>query len=170
MPIKLVVPTSLQIGWIESPPYFFTVSETRKYLTEKYTENLVESLALHKILKLTEVNPDFAELPKIYISNEPFNYMLEVYMYDYIELAILRSQDQPHNFANAIMTGIHDVFPPEKYDKEDAISLKKILKRKPHAQLLGMCCNLNLMETQGRIPYSSLRTAITIFEQNCKMY
>ena len=27
------------------------------------------------------------------------------------------------------MTGIHDVFPPDKDDKEDAISLKKILKR-----------------------------------------
>ena len=27
------------------------------------------------------------------------------------------------------MTGIHDVFPPDKDDKEDAISLKKILKK-----------------------------------------
>ena len=27
-PIKLVVPTLLQMGWIESPPYFCTVSET----------------------------------------------------------------------------------------------------------------------------------------------
>ena len=27
------------------------------------------------------------------------------------------------------MTGIHDVFPPYKDDKEDAISLKKILKK-----------------------------------------
>ena len=26
MPIKLVVPTLLQMGWIESPPYFCTVS------------------------------------------------------------------------------------------------------------------------------------------------
>ena len=27
------------------------------------------------------------------------------------------------------MTGVHYVFPPDKYDKEDAISLKKILKK-----------------------------------------
>ena len=27
------------------------------------------------------------------------------------------------------MTGIHDVFPPDKDDKEDSISLKKILKK-----------------------------------------
>ena len=28
MPINLVVPTSLQMGWIEFPPYFFMVLET----------------------------------------------------------------------------------------------------------------------------------------------
>ena len=44
-------------------------------------------------------------------------------------LAIPKIQDQPHHVANAIMKGIHDVFTPEKYDKENAISLKKILKK-----------------------------------------
>ena len=50
-------------------------------------------------------------------------------MDDYIVLAIPNSQDQQHNVANAIMTGIHDMFPLDKDDKEDAISLNKILKR-----------------------------------------
>ena len=59
---------------------------------------------------------------------EPFNYMLEVYVDDYIVLAIPNTQDQLYHVANEIMTGIHDMFPPYKYDKEDAISLKKILK------------------------------------------
>ena len=49
-------------------------------------------------------------------------------MDDYSVLTIPRIQDQPHNVANAILTGIYDVFPPDKYDKEDAISLKKTLK------------------------------------------
>ena len=31
--------------------------------------------------------------------------------------------------ANAIMTGIHDVFPLDKYDKEDAISIIFFLKK-----------------------------------------
>ena len=68
-------------------------------------------------MKLTEVNSDFAEQSKKYISNEPFNYILEVYIYDCIVLAISRSQDQLHNVAKAILTGIHDVFPPNKDDK-----------------------------------------------------
>ena len=48
--------------------------------------------------------------------------MLEVYMDDYIVLAIPKIQDQLHHVANAIMTGIHDVFPPDKDDKQYAIS------------------------------------------------
>ena len=40
------------------------------------------SLALHKFVKLTEVNPEFVELPKSNISDDPFNYTLEVYMED----------------------------------------------------------------------------------------
>ena len=34
-----------------------------------------------------------------------------------IALAIPRSHDQLHHVANAIMIGIHDVFPPDKDDK-----------------------------------------------------
>ena len=38
-------------------------------------------------------------------------------MDDYIALEISRRQDKLHHVANAIMTGIHDVFPKDKYDK-----------------------------------------------------
>ena len=55
------------------------------------------SLAPHKFLKLMEVNPDFSELPKSDISDDLFNYMMEVYMDDYITLEIPRSQDQLHH-------------------------------------------------------------------------
>ena len=30
MPITLVVPTSLQMGWVESPPYFCAATETAR--------------------------------------------------------------------------------------------------------------------------------------------
>ena len=84
------------------------------------------SLAPHKFVKLTEVNPDFAELPKSDILDEPFNYMLGLYMDNYIALSIPRSQYQLHNVANSAMTVIHDVLPPEKDDDEYAISHKEI--------------------------------------------
>ena len=100
IPIKLVVPTSLQMGWIESTPYFCTVSETGRDVAEKYIETPVGSLALHNFVKLTEVNSDFAELPKTDILDEPFNCILEVYMDDYIVLVIPRSQYQLHHVSN----------------------------------------------------------------------
>ena len=50
-------------------------------------------------------------------------------MDDYTVLATTKIQDQRHHVDNAIMTGISDVFPPDKDDKEDAISLKKFKKK-----------------------------------------
>ena len=103
------------------------------------------SLAPHKFVKLTEVNTDFAELPKKYTSNEPFNYMLEVYVDNYIVLDIPRSQDQLHHVANAIMTGVHCVLPYTKIIRKMQSPSRKFLKRKPHGQLLRMCWYLNLI-------------------------
>ena len=111
------VPTSLQMGCIESPPDFCTVLEMGQDVAEQYIETPVGSLAQNKFVKLTEINPEFAELLKKDNSNEPFNYMTEVYMDDYIALEIPRSQDQLHHVVNKIMTGIHEVVPPEKDDK-----------------------------------------------------
>ena len=78
-------------------------------MAEQYTEKIVGYLVEHKFVKLTEINSEFAELQKKDTSKEPFNYMLEIYMYDYIVLAIPKSQDELNHVANAIMTGIHDV-------------------------------------------------------------
>ena len=116
-------------------------------MVEQYIETPMGSLAPHKFVKLTEVNSDFAEMPKKYILNEPLNYMLDEYMDDYIALAIPMIQDQLHHVANAIMEWIHDVFPPDKDDKEDAISLKKILKKEAAwviiKNVLGFECDGN---------------------------
>ena len=117
MLIKLVVPTSLQMGWIVSPHYFCTVSETVRYVAEQYIDTPVVSLAEHKFVELKEVNSDIEELKKKDTSKEPFNYMLEVYLDDYIVLAIPKIQDQLHHVANTIMTGTHYVFSPDKDDK-----------------------------------------------------
>ena len=56
--------------------------ETGRDVAEQYIDNPVGSLELHKFVKLTEVNPYFSELPKSDISDELFNYMLEVYIDD----------------------------------------------------------------------------------------
>ena len=67
-------------------------------------------------------------------------------MDDYILLAIPRSQDQLHHVANSIMKGIHDVFSLDKDDKEDAIYLKKILKKE---SALAIIKNVLVFEFDG---------------------
>jgi hypothetical protein len=43
-PVLLVVPTSLQMGWVESPPYFCTATEMAGDVTMEYTDMPVGTL------------------------------------------------------------------------------------------------------------------------------
>ena len=43
-PITLVVPTSLQMGWVESPPYFCAATETARDIASDYCDTPVGSL------------------------------------------------------------------------------------------------------------------------------
>ena len=52
--------------------------------------------------------------------------MVEVYVGDFMSLVIQVSWEQPRYVAAAIMTGIHDVFPPDDDDKNDPISEIKL--------------------------------------------
>jgi hypothetical protein len=44
-------------------------------------------------------------------------------------MAIATSQEQLEHVANAVMHGIHDVFPADETDSDDPISFKKLLKK-----------------------------------------
>jgi hypothetical protein len=54
--------------------------------------------------------------------------MVKVYVDDFMSLVIPVSREQLRHVANAIMLGIHDVFPPDNNDDEDPISEKKMKK------------------------------------------
>ena len=58
----------------------------------------------------------------------PLHYVLEVYLDDFITICIPRTQEDLRHMANAVMAGIHDVFPPDSQDDNDPISLKKLMK------------------------------------------
>ena len=91
------------------------------------------SLAPHKFVKLTKLNPEFVEMPQIDISDDLFNYMLEVYMENCIELSIPSRRAQVNHVSNAVMIGIHNLFPIDKDDDKYAISLKKYIYIKEFA-------------------------------------
>ena len=57
-PTKIVVPISLQIGWIELPPFFCVVSKMGRNVAAQYTETPVGSLPTHKLAKYITSNED----------------------------------------------------------------------------------------------------------------
>ncbi len=126
----LVVPNSLQMGWIESPPYFCAASETARDVAVDYIETPVGSQPPHKFLSHTQTSAAYQDLPATdhYTTPEPFRYLVDVYVDDFIGLAIPTSREQLDHVANGIMCGVHDIFPPHEEDSNDPISLKKLLQ------------------------------------------
>ena len=61
---QLVVPCSLQMGWIELPPYFCVASETGWDIAEWYTETPVGTLVPHKFLGHTQSSTAYQALPQ----------------------------------------------------------------------------------------------------------
>ena len=127
-PTTLVVPTSLQMGWVESPPYFCAATETSRDISTEYIETEVNSLHRHKFEHSFVGALAYTNLPESGQDPQGFWYMVEVYVDDFMSLVIPVSMEQLRHVAKAIMHGIHDVFPPDSNDDEDPISEKKMKK------------------------------------------
>jgi PAS domain-containing protein len=142
-PTRLVVPTSLQMGWVESPAYFCAASETGRDVASCYAEMELGSLPPHKFTELTQTHDDFKALPHATDGN--FSYFFEAYVDDYMSLAIATSQQQLNHISSALMHGIHDVFPPHEDPDQDSLSVKKIRKGEGawalRGDLLGFTAN-----------------------------
>jgi hypothetical protein len=123
----LFIPTSLQMGWIESPTYFCVASETARDVAAKYANMPIGSIPPHKFLRHTQTHEDYHQLPPVSPDGE-LQYMLEVFVDDFIELAIPVTQAHLDHLSSATMTGVHNVFPPHTNPKLDPISKKKLIK------------------------------------------
>ena len=126
-PIKLVVLASLQMGWVESPPYFCAASETSRDVAAQYAEASMGTLKENKFLQYAMGNEAVECLPDK-SSNEGFRYFIDVYVDDFLPMAIATSKEQLEHVANAVLQGIHDCFPQDSDEANDPISLKKLLK------------------------------------------
>jgi hypothetical protein len=127
-PVRLVVPTSLQMGWVESPSYFCAASETARDVAAKYAETSIGALADHKFAKYSKGSEAFEDLPEK-SGDTKLRYFFEVYVDDFVPLAIASSKEQLEHVAKALLHGIHDVFPANDDDSNDPTSLKKLLKK-----------------------------------------
>ncbi len=129
-PIKLVVPTSLQMGWVQSPPYFCTAMETSCDISTEYCETAVNLLPHHKFEKYFVGATEYTNLLEPESNAWGFWYMVKVYVDNFMSLAIPVSREQLRHVANAIMHGIHNVFPPDAVDSDDPILERKLKKGK----------------------------------------
>ena len=124
--ITLVIPTSLQMGWIESPSYFCTASETARDIAAQYAERKIGNLPDHTLLPSTKTSSDYSTLSPA--GDDTFLYVLEVFVDDFVAIAIPTTTSHLDHLANATMFGIHDVFPPDTNVQHDPISDRKLKK------------------------------------------
>jgi hypothetical protein len=125
-PMKLVVPASLQMGWVELPLYFCAALKTMHDVAIDYIETLIDLLLPHKFDRWAiENRGNVATLG----SNKGLIYFVEVYVDDFIAVIIPTSQELVTHVAPGVMHRIHDVFPPRGKEGQDPILEKKLKKR-----------------------------------------
>ena len=125
-PIKLVVPTSLQMGWTESPSYFNTASETARDVAEEYAK--ADKLDEHYLEEWTKLTKEYEALPSGKLSST-LAHCFEVFVDDFIAVAVPHTKEDLNHLSRALLHAIHDVFPasPET-PEEDPVALKKLKK------------------------------------------
>jgi hypothetical protein len=75
-PTKLIVPASLQMGWVESPPYFCTATETARDIASDYCNTPIGALPPHKFDEHLTGNEDYNALTQTAAGNKPCQYRL----------------------------------------------------------------------------------------------
>jgi hypothetical protein len=143
-PTRLVVPSSLQMGWVESPAYFCVASETARDVASWYIGSGLARESDHKFLHHAMDGDEVAHLP-LKTPGAELKYFLDVYVDDFIPMAIATSKEQLAHVANAVLHGIHAVFPADAQPEADPVSYKKLLKHDGqlalHKDLLGFTFN-----------------------------
>jgi hypothetical protein len=125
-PCYLVVPTSLQVGWVESPPFFCAALEMAKDVAQDYCETKMGTLPPHKFTNYVIGNQAYKDLPKRDKLDNIFRYLLEVCVNDFVSLVIPTSCEQLCHVSTGMMTGIHAVLSADDIDSNDPISKKKL--------------------------------------------
>jgi hypothetical protein len=132
-PCQIVVPSAVQMGWVESPALFCAVTE----LARDLVQNLIDTdaqLPPHKIMELMDIDA----VPLQGCAEAPTK-LLQVYVDDFC-YAATQSKDGTHipTIRRAAIHGIEVVFPPpvvtKHKDGKDPISWKKLLQGDGHFQ------------------------------------
>ena len=117
------VPTSLQMGWVESPPYFCAASETARNVAVEYIETPAGSLPPHRLEHWA-----VAKTSENKLGGTALRYVIKVYVDDFMAAIIPTTPEEIEHVNRGVLHGIHDVFPACKDGERDPISAKKLRK------------------------------------------
>jgi hypothetical protein len=127
--IKLVIPSSLQMGWMDSPAYFCAASETGRDVGVTLANRPEGSLPAHPLEDMMTSTEEFMEIQDKCTNLEFFISLMEVYIDDFIQLAQTTNPAQLLHLSRAILHGIRSLFPPPLvtgHAGEDPVSQKKL--------------------------------------------
>jgi hypothetical protein len=124
-PRCLVVPSLLQMGWVELAPYFCKASETVQDVAVEYIETAIGSLPEHEFeawagATMAMINNGMAQ--------RDLRYVFKVSVDNYISCIVPTSRKQTEHVARGILHEIHDVVPPSTDSSKDPILAKKLRK------------------------------------------
>jgi hypothetical protein len=127
-PIRIVVPSALQMGWAESPAFFCAATETGRDIIQGLVDDETE-LPPHCLEEY--MRP--AKQAKRARNDSPSRVGLYVYVDDYIAAAVENAAGTLlGRVARSALHGIHSIFPPTSVTGheggKDPISLKKLQK------------------------------------------
>jgi hypothetical protein len=128
-PVRIAVPTSLQMRWVESPPYFCAATEMSRDIATHYCERALGSLREHKFDKHALGDTTLEALPDDAEVQQKMRYLIEVYVDDFMALVIPTTKKEVIHDGGAVMHGMHDVFPEDHDDSHDPISEKKLVQK-----------------------------------------
>jgi hypothetical protein len=124
-PTQLIVQTSLQMGWVESPPYFCAASETARDVAVEYITTTIGSLPWHNFDQWAGAS--HAPVKDTTVTKE-LRYVIKVYLDNFIAAIIPMAREQVEHVTQGLLHDIHDVFPPSNNEATDPVSIKKLCK------------------------------------------
>ena len=113
-PTKMMVPSAVQMGWVESLSLFCTVTELVRDLAQHFVDNNVQ-LPYDPIKELMMIQ----EVPPRERTETPTK-LMQVYVDDFCNAAT-QSKDGTHilTIRRALIHGIHALFPPPAVTRHD---------------------------------------------------
>ncbi len=104
------------------------MTETSRDIATTYCETKIGTLPSHKFDDLVSVDDAVGELPDTPAINKLMWYLVEVYVNNFMAIVIPTTRHKVTHVSQAVMHGIHDVFPADDNDANNPVSKNKLMK------------------------------------------